>query len=395
MAFEYRENEGEEEKRLARQAMYKKMRAEKERILRRRKIIKVSLIGIFAVGVLSFGFSTVGDAIRGDKGEAVEETNGLVSLTDEESPADSGNVGSDTLTVSGSEEIVETPVVTDNESEYDFSDYPQMGLGTKGISDDVISTNAVLIDINDNSVLAQRGMNDRISPASMTKVMTVLVAYEELLKKSESGEIDLDDTFTMTIEITDYAYSNDCSSVGFLDGEVVTVRDLFYGTILPSGGDAAVGLACYVAGSQEAFVELMNEKLSQMDLDESAHFTNCVGLYDDEHYCTVFDIAMIMKEAAKSEFLRDVLSLHTYTTAPTESHPEGITVSNWFLRRIEDRDTGGEVLCAKTGFVNQSGNCAVSLFVDDDGSEYICASAGSSSSWKCIADHVNMYLSIN
>ncbi|MBP5198058.1 MAG: D-alanyl-D-alanine carboxypeptidase [Lachnospiraceae bacterium] len=395
MAFEYRENASDEEKRLARQAMYKKMRAEKERILRRRKILKVFFAGILAAGVFSVGYVTVGNAIKGDEPEPVQESSGLVSLADEESPADSGNVGSDTITVSGSgthPEETKEPVET---SEYDYADYPQIDFDTKGISDDVISTNAVLLDLDGNRVISQRGMNDRISPASMTKVMTVLVAYEELAKKSRDGVIDLDDTFTMTIEITDYAYSNDCSSVGFLDGEVVTVRDLFYGTILPSGGDAAVGLACYVAGSQEAFVELMNEKLKQMDLDESAHFTNCVGLFDDDHYCSVFDIALIMREAAKIDFLRDVLSLHTYTTSGTEHHPDGITVSNWFLRRIEDRDKGGEVLCAKTGFVNQSGNCAVSLFTDNDGKEYICASAGSSSSWKCIADHVNMYLSID
>ena len=155
----------------------------------------------------------------------------------------------------------------------------------------------------------------------MTKVLTVLVAAEQITEKQ------LDDTFTMTLEITDYAYVNDCSSVGFLDGEKVTVRDLFYGTVLPSGGDAAVGLATYIAGSQEAFVDLMNEKLDELGLSDSAHFTNCVGLYDKNHYCTMYDMAVIIKAAADNEICREIMSAKTYTTSITPQHPEGITIS--------------------------------------------------------------------
>ena len=73
--------------------------------------------------------------------------------------------------------------------------------------------------------------------------------------------------------------------------ETVPVRELFYGTILSSGADAALGLATYVAGSQEAFVALMNEKLEELGIADTAHFTNCVGLYDEAHKCTVSDMA--------------------------------------------------------------------------------------------------------
>lgn len=116
------------------------------------------------------------------------------------------------------------------------------------------------------------------------------------------------------------------------------MRDLFYGTILPSGADAAVGLAMYVSGSQEAFVELMNEKLSELGLAGSAHMTNCVGIYDEEHYCTVYDMAMILEAALDNPLCREVLSAHTYNTSATAQHPEGLLLSNWFLRRIEDKD---------------------------------------------------------
>ena len=227
--------------------------------------------------------------------------------------------------------------------------------------EDVISKHAILIDLDNDTILAQRDASAIINPASMTKILTVLVAAENI------GEENLEDTFTITIDITDYSYRNDCSNVGFDVGETVTVRDLLYGTILPSGGDAALGLATYVAGSQEAFVTMMNDKLEELGLSKTAHFTNCIGLYDEEHYCTVYDMAMILEAALDNELCREVLSAHTYTTSETQQHPEGITISNWFLRRIEDKDTGGEVVCGKTGYVVQSGNCAASYGIDNAG----------------------------
>lgn len=261
---------------------------------------------------------------------------------------------------------------------------------TAGFSEEIVSEYGVLIDVTDQTILSQRDYKSQISPASMTKILTVLTAAEALGITDGTEEI-LNDTFTMTIEITDYTYVNDCSIAGFSVGEEIPVRDLFYGTILPSGADAAVGLAIYVSGSHEAFMELMNEKLEALGISDSTHFTNCVGLYDENHYSTVYDMAIILKAAADNPFCREVLSAHTYNTFPTEQHPEGILLSNWFLRRIEDKDTHGEVLCGKTGFVNQSGSCAASLAVDVNGREYLCVTAGSSSSWKCIYDQQMLY----
>ncbi len=254
---------------------------------------------------------------------------------------------------------------------------------TESFSADIISENGVLIDVAQGTIIAQRDSRARISPASMTKILTALIAAEHVT--------DLDDTFTMTVDITDYSFTHDCSNVGFSVGEVVTVRDLFYGTVLPSGADAALGLAVYVAGSHEAFVDMMNEKIDELGLSDTTHFTNCVGIYDENHYSTVYDMAVIMKAAADNSFCREVLSEHIYTTSATEQHPDGIEISNWFLRRIEDKDTHGEVLCAKTGYVVQSGNCAASLATDASGKEYICVTAKSTSSWRCIYDHVALY----
>ena len=257
--------------------------------------------------------------------------------------------------------------------------------GTTGLPGDVVSSYGILIDLADDTILAQRNARTRMCPASMTKILTVLVAAENINVEQ------LDDTVTITLDFTDYSYRNDLSAVGFAENEVVTVRDLFYGTILPSGGDAAIALATYVAGSEEAFVELMNERLKEMHLGDSTHFTNVAGMYDEQHYSTVYDMAMILHAAIDNELCRTVLNAHTYTTSPTQQHPEGITISNWFLRRIEDKDCGLTVECAKTGFVVQSRNCAASFADDPDGHGYICVTGDSSSGWRCIYDHVSIY----
>lgn len=283
--------------------------------------------------------------------------------------------------VSETEESSSQEISTEEETKAPF--VTQTTVDTKAVSSEVVSENAIIIEENTGNILAQRDAYARISPASMTKVLTVLVAAEHVE--------NLDDTYTITLAETDYSYSNDCSNAGFDVDEQVTIRDLFYGTILPSGADAAVGLAAYVAGSHEAFVDMMNEKLKGLGLSDTAHMTNCVGLYDENHYCTVYDMAVILKEAMDNPLCREVMSAHTYNTSSTSQHPDGILLSNWFLRRIEDKECGGEVLCAKTGYVVQSGNCAASYCLDKNGNGYLCVTAHSTSGWRCIYDHVALY----
>lgn len=280
------------------------------------------------------------------------------------------------------EEAMSTQPVVDP-----FTFHPRATERTVGFPEEgrgVYSTNGILIDVETEEIVACREPYQRINPASMTKILTLLVAAEQVS--------DLQDTFIMTAEIADYSYLNDCSIAGFGVGEAVTVEELMYGTILPSGADAAMALAEYVAGSQEAFVELMNRKLEQLGLSDTTHFTNCVGLYDEDHYSTVYDMALLLKAVTDNELCRQILSVRKYATSvPSEQQPEGILLSNLFLRRIEDKDTHGEVLCAKTGYVSQAGSCAASLATDPGGREYICVTTGSISSWACIYDHVELY----
>ncbi len=257
---------------------------------------------------------------------------------------------------------------------------------TYDIVSDVDSGYAILISLSDNKVLAERQGHAKMYPASMTKVLTVLVAAEHL-----ESEENLKDMFTMTQAIEGFSYDNGCSNVGFSPDERVTVEDLFYGTILPSGADAAMGLAEYTAGDQESFVAMMNEKLEELGISETTHFMNCIGIYDDNHYSTAADMAVIMNAAVNNPLCMKVLSTHTYTTTSTSFHPGGISLSNWFLRRIEDKMTSGEVIGGKTGFVNQSLNCAVSYSRDNEGKGYICCTGYAHGGWKAIYDHVRIY----
>lgn len=251
------------------------------------------------------------------------------------------------------------------------------------LGDDITSSHVIFVDTESDTILAAKDAYSRMVPASMTKVLTLLVAVEHIT--------DFDDTFTITIDITDYSFRNGCSCAGFDRDETVTIRDLLYGTVLPSGADAALGLAVYVSGSQEAFVELMNQKLEELGLSETAHFTNCVGIYDENHYCTAYDMAVIMDAAIQNDICREVLSARTYKTSLTEQHPEGIDLSNWFVRRIEDKETGSVMVYGKTGYVDESGSCAVSFGAVDEDRVYICVTTNASSRWTCINEQAMLY----
>ena len=338
-----------DEERAARRAQRAKSRREKLRLRRRRQLLRLFPILIVCLVGVFWSSRSRAEPAREKAGRAVLSTRPLPEAA---APPYSASVSADTIHL----------------DEAFSSEY------------------AVLIDLTNGTILAEKAFDTVISPASMTKILTLLVAAEQVT--------NLDDTFTLTREITDYCYVNDCSVVGLEIGETVSIRELLYGTILSSGADAALGLAMYVSGSQEAVVEQMNAKLDELGLAETSHFTNCVGLYDKDHFCTVYDMAMILKAAMDNELCREILGARTYETAPTPYHPEGQVLSNWFLRKIEDHIPDDfAVIGAKTGYVAQSGNCAASCGVTASGAEYICVTGNAYSSWRAIYDHVELYKS--
>lgn len=122
-------------------------------------------------------------------------------------------------------------------------------------------------------------------------------------------ENKLNEVVTITREATDYSYVHDCSTTGFLDGEQVPLRDVFNGTILPSGGESAYQLAVYTAGSMEAFVDMMNQKAAELGIGQTTHFANPVGIYDENNYSTAYDMAVIMQAAMQDDICKTVLSI--------------------------------------------------------------------------------------
>ena len=255
------------------------------------------------------------------------------------------------------------------------------------IPEEVGSSYALLVDVDSGTVVAGRDYDTQMNPASMTKILTLLVAVENI----DLSKLDTD-TAEITQEISNYVWQNQMSQVGWQIGDTPTIRSLLYGTILPSGADAAQALAIYTAGSEEAFVDLMNKKLEELGISDTAHFTNAVGAFDEDHYCTALDMATILRAAIDNDLCREVLSCHYYEVPPSGGEEsEAIGISNWFLRRIEDKDTHGEVVCAKTGYVGEAGFCAASYQESDGGGRYICVTADGAGIWPCIYDHCEIY----
>ena len=248
----------------------------------------------------------------------------------------------------------------------------------------VDAKSAIIIDKADNSVVASRNAHEKTYPASTTKIMTLLVAVENIK--------DLSDTFTMTLEITDPMFEAGASVAGFLNGEIINMKDMLYGLILPSGADAALGLAKKIAGSEENFVKLMNKKVSELGL-KNTHFANVTGLHDKNNYSSAYDMAIILDTALQNELCKEVLSTYQYTTAKTPQHPEGILLSStlfsWMYGTEPETAT---ILGGKTGFVNESGYCIASYGkANNTENEYIVVTLGNSGRWPAFYGQIDLY----
>ena len=243
---------------------------------------------------------------------------------------------------------------------------------------------AIIVNLSTHKVTAARNAEERLYPASTTKIMTLLVAQENI--KS------YDDTFTMTTDITDPLYVAEATVAGFLSGEVIKMTDLLYGTILPSGADAAVGLAIKISGSEAQFVELMNKKVKELGL-KNTHFTNVTGLFDKNHYTTAYDMAIILEAAIRDPLCRKILSTYQYKSNPTNKHPDGLPMSATLFNYMYGTEPEtATIVGGKTGFVNESGFCIASFGKNNTTeNEYIVVTLKNSSRWPAIHGQIDLY----
>ena len=161
-------------------------------------------------------------------------------------------------------------------------------------SQSIVSEKAYVYDFETGQVLLDKGSTDRIYPASMTKIMTALVALN-------SG-YDLSTPVTITSAMVEGLAEANASIVGYYIGDTPTMMDLLYGTILPSGADAVNALAYTIAGSIDSYVNMMNQEAQKLGMNDT-HFVTPTGLHDDNHYSTCRDIAILQLPLSISNHL--------------------------------------------------------------------------------------------
>ena len=211
----------------------------------------------------------------------------------------------------------------------------------------------VVIEAESGRILYQKNCNERLAMASTTKIMTALLALE-------SG-LDLDEEFT----VDERSVGIEGTSLYLRKGEKKTLKELLYGLMLPSGNDAAVAIACRVSGSEEEFVELMNQKASELGLKNTS-FANAHGLDSEGHYTSAYDLAMITAEAMKNPTFCEIVKTKNVTVSGNEEvSGKALKNKNKLLWSMEGCDG------VKTGFTDNAKRCFV-CSAKRDGMRLIC-----------------------
>lgn len=241
-----------------------------------------------------------------------------------------------------------------------------------GRSGQLYSPCAVLINRDTGEILMDMDGGERIYPASLTKIMTAIVAIEHT------------DDFTQRVTVEKNVFEDlcekDASMAGFEPGEEVSLRDLLYGILLPSGAECCLTYARHVAGTEAAFVDLMNQKAEELGMCRT-HFSNTTGLHEENHYTTAEDMAALLQYALSNETFREAFTSKTYDVEPTNIHPKGICLQSTLSKGIEEIEMEGKameaemILGGKTGYTDEAGLCLASL-AEISGQEYILVTAG-------------------
>ena len=314
----------------------------------RRKKKKANIIVVLAVICLAIIVAIIGIFVsmkQGGNNESGSEVSEESSLLVTSSMSDEAPTVQPTLTAEP------TPYVT-----CDIS------------ADSIISNYAYMIRLSDSQVMLDKNADSMMYPASMTKVMTALIAIENLP--------NLDEQITITSDMVYPFYEQEASMAGFCEGETVTVRDLLYGVLLPSGADACAAISTRVAGSESAFVDLMNQKAAELGLS-GTHFSNCTGLHSEDHYMTCRDMAKLFETAIQNPTFEEIITAHDYTCPADDYYPEGLYFSSTMFKSLtsDTLSNGAVIMGGKTGTTDEAGYCLTS-FARYSNETYILVTSG-------------------
>lgn len=266
-------------------------------------------------------------------------------------------------------EVSSFRIVTENSSDVAESFASNLCVVTEDISGNGIAidmsqaTSAGLFDLNHNEVLYAKNIHERLHPASLTKVMTALVALKY-------GNPDDKIVVSSNVNITE----SGATLCGLQEGDQLTLNQALHALLLKSANDAGVAVAEHISGSVEEFAELMNEEALAIGATNS-HFVNPHGLTEDNHYVTAYDMYLIFQEALKYELFSEIIHMSSYNTVYMDRNGSeksfSFTTTNWYLNGTETAPEKVTVIGGKTGTTNAAGNCLVLLSRDTSGNPYI------------------------
>ncbi len=239
------------------------------------------------------------------------------------------------------------------------------------------SHSALMIDLDGGEICYAKNHNEKLPIASLTKIMTALVVIEQTE--------DLDKEYTFTEDTVERMKKNHASVAGFKAGERVSVRDMLYGIMLPSGGDAALGAASCTAGGEADFVELMNLRAEELGM-ENTHFSDVTGLDDADNYSTAADMALLFATALENRVFFDIVTADKYLTRATEQHKNGILLESTLNEPVKEYSLETKILGGKTGYTTGAGLCLAS-YAELEGRRYILVTLGAGDGKKYPSYH--------
>lgn len=206
-----------------------------------------------------------------------------------------------------------------------------------------------LFNLDSKEVVFSKSAFDSVYPASITKIMTAILA-------EKYG--NMDDVVTITAE--DVTLESGSQVIGFEVGDTVTMRELFHGLLIYSGNDAAMAIARQVGGTVENFVAMMNQEAHELGCFNT-HFMNPSGLHDASHYTSVYDIYLMLNEALEYPLFSQVMQLSVYNLTYTKADGTVVNVNldstDKYLTKEKEAPKGVTVLGGKTGTTSIAGNC--------------------------------------